>query len=326
MSPESLSEIAEALEKDGTFSHLFKAYPKSLLLGYFKTPKLSSVFPIVDKNLEGSLRRQKMDLGVWQEEQVMNLARTMICERRFGTIRHAGELLLRNQQKELSFSEVSTVFIEAPVSLNTRSSEPGMYWNALTRCQTNGENINFAVKSKKGDDDFIFSAPPKLHITEIAFKAEGIQDLSNLGFKFLVTKEVYNIISVDLIVEIFLSGFSLIYDVHSEENLRNAIKVGMIAGNWPVKKVINFLAEMWAYFLIIPDFGTAKKRGVFTDSDMRSFWKEDELFNFFTRTRVLNKNKRRDYVWDLNNPDSLKNGLLEATYRFYPHFIPHSTH
>lgn len=281
---------------------------------------LASACSVIPKNSEnptpalvtGRIRRAE---GEWTSEEVESLATAMMAEIEFENIALAGSMLLKNQQGKKSFSEMSPLFTDDPLTVVTRNNSLPINERfrgamAITIRETDPW-VNTTLSYKDGQNSINFTGATKLRVENLIQDADALGTKSDFLIKFFAAKEILNIKAFDLATDIFAKFFSQ-YQLPQDEASRNAarlffLRTMALKGKYS-EMPLRFMADVWGHFLMVPDYVLAKERGRFTSEDLAVLSVFDILSKFFLEYKLLVKDQNGKYVWTEDT------GLLYGTW------------
>lgn len=251
---------------------------------------------------------EKIDLpeGVWDREKVIEIAKSMLREDKennLNDIGYAGSLLLGNQQGEKTFSRENSIFTDEPVSIeawdHTGKDYTGQEALFLAITEKSGEDLKILLKSKGKAKDMNISATSRLSLSKIMLNKSELKEVSALGIKFGIAKEIYNLIAIKIVTDKAMQSFESQYVLPTKVEEYDAVRVWsgfqeLIYKGYSVN--IHFAIDILAHYLLVPNFLLAKEAGKINSADLNIFALLDSSADYFKRLKILSK-KDDKYLW-----------------------------
>ena len=262
------------------------------------------------KETEAPKQFIRRETGVWTQADVEALANQMIAETRYFWISSAGVILLDNQQGQPSFSKVSDMFEDdKPIQFETiKEVQPSPYAKnskapmASSISQNNNDKVEIVLKSKTDGSLFKFPGeyPSSLSFESLEIDRGAMDNVSDFIFKLYIAKEIYNAKSFDLVAEFLASEYYEKYEKPEDDLTKRAVKVAMMDSDiGDFKMPTAFAADMWAHYMVLPDYLMAKNDGKFTKKEIESIDLAvfDLTAGVFQEDGVLIANSDGTYGW-----------------------------
>lgn len=238
--------------------------------------------------------------GEWTKKQIEALAREMMAEPEFNDIAFAGQLLLKNQQGDPSFSTISPVFTDEKITVVTllKSDSIPREMGAVSNIVTTGPvaKILLLARNNKVMSETI-SGFAKFKFEGIGINPIRLKDASDFMLKLIFAKEIYNVLAFQQITEVCVYSLSQDYEFPRDEQASGLLAVDCL-GRTSKGLPLSVLADVWAHFLMLPNYGLAKDKGKIGEKEI-----EEDLgvfetsFKLFLKERVLLKNDKGLYEW-----------------------------
>lgn len=260
------------------------------------------------------VKRIRKEAGIWTKEEIEFLAKSMTSEPQFNSIAFAGSIILDNLANQPSFSKVSPLFTDDPLKVSTVGqvifSSAGVDIPApmKTNISGTGTPVEFTLKAKK--DGFLQKVTSKaaFQYAGIDIDTDSTKDYTDFLFRFCFAKEVLNAKAFDMVSDhivntIISKDYVLPQDSASKKALQAYVLNGSLNG-----MPLFFMADLWAHFLILPDFKLALDVNNFSQKEAQG--DELNIYNLavgiFEENNILVKKPRGEYTWT-NDKNELLN-------------------
>lgn len=246
--------------------------------------------------------------GTWTQEEVERVAQSMMRDEQFRFTYRAGRILFGNQRGENSVSSDRKVFSDTfRVILETHKGklpreegfaegiiEPNAPMDALI--QHNQPFYNFTLKGKPGTPDELLLGSDSLRLGRIRISKQLMDGKSDFLFKLLLAKEVQNINAFDVATDTLLTEVYKNYEIPSDNTARRIMRTASI--NREVNGVpMSAIGDIWAHFIILPDYLLAKDRNMLTLEDQKGLWMLETSASILTELGGLEKKSDESYGW-----------------------------
>jgi hypothetical protein len=161
------------------------------------------------------------------------------------------------------------------------------------------QTINVTLHSKFDDSTLQMSVPTSLHFKEIQLDSGLIKEYSNFLLKFYMAKEIMNVRAFDMVSAYMVDNtFYTEYEIPEDDRTRKAIQASaMMSGIGEMSS--SFMADMWAHFLMVPNYLIALERDRFSEREIKGneLSTFDLAANVFQEEDVLIRNPEGIYEW-----------------------------
>lgn len=248
--------------------------------------------------------------GPWSQAEVEKAARAMMEDRRFATITHAGELLLRNQRGEKAISSEAPIFSDNRIGIKTVTNIPSPYAGytgeffsnsayIATDIAQEGPSILVTLKPKREGEvpQQTIEGGSRFTIEEFLVNKSRIEGKSDIAFKFLLAKEIYNAHAFQIVASRNLQELSEYYEIPNNESIRRAIQTSIIDVKTAEGVRATIIADILAHFYVIPDYKKALDLGLLTEEDKKTLNFIDLAANVMEDAKFLVKDRQGNYRW-----------------------------
>lgn len=249
--------------------------------------------------------------GVWTPEEIQKVAASMANEdTRLNTIVYAGNLLLANGRGERVLSNEAPFFVENRLGINTKSD---LHLDRSNLFQTSQSlaGINMEKTAEKTHVHFTQRGLPptdanysyQLKSTDILLNNKYLKRGSDLVLKFFLAKELSNLHAFGLAANFVADAVGV--NLPTEEKARNAALVLMLDQTPYIPKYPSVTlktweyADMWAHFMVVPDYLVAKEQKRLTRDDLDIIGKTpiDAASQIFLDQGALVRTNDGGYKW-----------------------------
>ncbi len=265
------------------------------------TPSAVATFtPIPNKEAvfgpEEPIRRSE---GNWTDSDVENLSRKMLSQTELTEIPFAGSILMKNVKGQPSFSEETSLFTDLKLIFKTQRLLPG---NPLSPIATLpdynvGTIVTLPVFKANGERVGTTTGRSSMALKLITISTQATQGHSDFFLMFGAAKEIMNYKGFAMGLEYTLNRSG--YKVPDDQKQKNTLMLKMFDfgysdyGDMPTQ----YMSDLWAQFLMIPDYLKAKESSKFSSSDLATLRLTDAAANDFINNSVLSKNADGKYIW-----------------------------
>lgn len=250
--------------------------------------------------------------GRWSPVEVAGLALSMINERDLEGISRTGQLLLDNQYGRPSLSTESSLFGDALIKFSTLELDQRTL--AKSRVTETNSPMTVLIKDKNSEDLQSIQAAKKLILPEVLLNKMWSDQSSDLMVKFSVAKEIfYDIRAIEMATSFYANQA---FELPRDKVLVDVVRIYELTRGVDGDAPIGFIADIWAHFLSLPDYLTAKDRGGFSEQDLaiqRGTY--DPLANYSINQGLLEKQGDR-YTWVVDQP-RLRSAMTAVAFDIY---------
>ncbi|MDO8498674.1 MAG: hypothetical protein Q7S44_02710 [bacterium] len=292
--------------------------------------------PVTSGTTSLAIFNPRRALGVWSKEEVEALAKSMMEESDLNDIAVAGQVLLKNQQREPSFSEFTPLFADTPLEIQTTYQAPtvGTTENPIlggklmrggpgSSIREIGNRLEFSLRGREQSTPPLpFAAPTQLELYRIRVPQEDTT-FPPLIFKLFMAKEVFNARAYDATSRYLANKLYEFYIPPKDTQQERAVRVATMRG---VNGMLppSFLADIWGHFYLVPNFTKALTEGKIKKENLDLLVIFKDSSDFFLKTGLLQK-KDGNYVWDNSNQGGFyqlwENQATNIVDRYFPHLL-----
>lgn len=241
--------------------------------------------------------------GTWTKEEVIALARGMIAEAGIADIARLGNVLLGNQEGQPTLSAESPLMVDGPLTFKTvpRIASPIKGAEAPASMQVGHAQPKVTTTLKPripGLKPYPIDTLSKLKAETVQIDRTVTEGTSDFFLKFITAKEMYNFRAFDLVTTV-LAGYALSkqYELPQDNvDVMNAVKILAWTGGIANTET-PFIADLWAHFLMLPAYNTAKDQGKFTKKDLDKLHIFDGATNILSKEKVFERRTDGTYKW-----------------------------
>lgn len=196
--------------------------------------------------IENAITPIRREAGIFTDQDIEDLANSMLSETEFNDIAYVGSILLKNVKGEPSFSTMTELFSDSTleISIEDLSAKSG---TAYTQISTERDSIK---------------------MDKIVIDKKLADESSEFLLKFIFAKELLSPLATDNVTTFIMHmvGENMSQDPNID-NPRKILALATVAGDG---LPASFLADTVGHALLVPNFLKAIENNKFTDKDLDS--------------------------------------------------------
>lgn len=256
----------------------------------------------------------------WTKDKILQVAQSMQAETDYPNIMTAGRLLERNQQGLPSFSEVTPLLTDDPLTIvghnfpPTRRAPIQSVISSTVRIA--GPVEQFVIPSIQGEGSmFSFMGPTSYRLEQLDIDEGVLQGRSPFFLRFLMASQLFIGKAIDgLALDAVIQAGLMRELKRNDKREKNAILLNQMNGVGIGELRGAAVAQIWSSFYLIPDYQMAVDGGRFTPEDLALLPRFRSLSQFFQKEGILSRQSDGGYIWK-SNAQKLYDVWFDAAYQ-----------